>query len=220
MLKSFFKNLRIKLAPKENNSTVFTRIYDSNKWNSKESVSGKGSELNQTKLLIDELSKLIAERKIESMLDVPCGDFNWMQHVGLSGLTYIGADIVPDLIAQNSKKFENSENVSFQVIDLTADHLPTTDLLFVRDCLVHLSLENIHNAIKNIKESGSKYILTTTFPDYKTNYDIKTGSWRKINLQKAPFNFPEPILLINEKCPQGNGKFSDKSMALWNISDL
>ena len=95
---------------------------------------------------------------------------------------------------QNNKKFDNLDDVSFEVIDLTKDHLPSTDLLFVRDCLVHLSFENIHNAIKNIKESGSKYLLTTTFPDCKSNYDIKTGSWRKINLLKAPFHFPKPIV--------------------------
>ena len=28
------------------------------------------------------------------MLDVPCGDFRWMAHVDLSGIIYIGGDII------------------------------------------------------------------------------------------------------------------------------
>ena len=36
------------------------------------------------------------------------------------------------------------------------------------------------------------------------NKDIPTGSWRTINLCKAPFNFPEPCLSITENCSEEN----------------
>lgn len=213
---------KIKHTIKKNRDTkeVFTNIYKNNKWNSNESISGKGSELSQTEYLIEQLSELIEKLEVKTMLDVPCGDFNWMQHVNLSKTSYTGGDIVEDLIAQNKKKFSNKGNVDFRVIDLTKDSLPKMDLIFVRDCLVHLSIENIHSAIKNLKDSGSKYLLTTTFPSTEFNKDITTGSWRRINLQKEPFNFPAPELIINENCPQDGGKFDDKSMALWKIADI
>ena len=50
--------------------------------------------------------------------------------------------------------------------------------------------------------------------------DIVTGDWRPLNLQDKPFNFPSPILIINENCTEDGGEYSDKSMALWDISKL
>ena len=63
-------------------------------------------------------------------------------------------------------------------------------------------------------------MLTTTFPDCDENIDIVTGDWRIINLERAPFNFPKPIKMINEKCTEGNGTYSDKSLGLWPIDQL
>lgn len=102
---------------------------------------------------------------------------------------------------------------------MITDPLPQNDLIIVRDCLVHLSYKDIYNAIKNIKSSGSKYLLTTTFTNHDLNHDIVTGDWRAINLQK-PFNFSSPLLVINENCTQGSGEYSDKAMALWEIDKI
>ncbi|MCY4208388.1 MAG: hypothetical protein OXD29_10625 [Roseovarius sp.] len=85
---------------------VFTRIYKRNLWNSKESRSGPGSELQATKNLRHALPGLIKQYSVDRFLDVPCGDFNWMQHV-LPGLhvDYIGGDIVAPLIMNNQNKW-------------------------------------------------------------------------------------------------------------------
>jgi hypothetical protein len=65
---------------------VFTNIYDTRAWHSKESISGNGSELIQTEQIINELPVLLKKYNITSMLDIPCGDFNWMQHVNLDNV--------------------------------------------------------------------------------------------------------------------------------------
>ena len=62
--------------------------------------------------------------------------------------------------------------------------------------------------------------MTTTFTNYHNNFDIVTGDWRRLNLQEKPFNFPNPILVINENCTEGKGKYKDKSMALWEINKI
>lgn len=98
--------------------------------------------------------------------------------------------------------------------------MPKSDIVIIRDCLVHFSYEDIFNAIKNIKSSGSKYLLTTTFTNNHFNHDIVTGHWRRLNLLEKPFNFPSPILVINENCTEGNGESKDKSMALWEIDKI
>ena len=199
---------------------VFTKIYKSNHWTSIESISGKGSEINQTSNLINELNKLIIDFNITSILDIPCGDFNWMQKVNLENINYLGADIVEELINQNKFKYEQSEKLKFCVLNLISDPLPKCDLIIVRDCLVHLSNVDIKNAVQNIKLSGAKYLLSTTFVNHKRNHDIVTGNWRAINLQEKPYNFSIPVLIINENCTEDFGEYNDKSMALWEIGKL
>jgi hypothetical protein len=43
---------------------------------------------------------LLRQFEIHSLLDLPCGDFNWMQHVDLQGIKYTGGDIVEALVAR------------------------------------------------------------------------------------------------------------------------
>lgn len=208
------------LFPKKYTTQVFTNIYKTNYWNSAESHSGTGSELIQTEKLIFELSDLFKTYNIKSVLDIPCGDFKWMQKVDFDNIDYVGGDIVKDLIETNSRLYSRNDNYNFIVIDLISDPLPASDLIIVRDCLVHFSNFNIVKAMKNIKASGSKYLLTTTFPEHNLNQDISTGDWRPINLNKHPFNFAQPIVVINENCTEEGGIYNDKSLALWEIDKL
>jgi hypothetical protein len=200
--------------------TTFTEIYHSNLWKGKESLSGTGSDTAQTQVLIEELGNLLSLYDIKSILDVPCGDFNWMNRVKLAGATYVGGDIVNELIQANMESYKDNSNVRFDIIDIIKDELPKADLLFCRDCLVHLSYKEIFKAILNIKKSKSTYLLTTTFTNHPINYNITTGDWRTLNLERAPFNFPKPIHIINENCTEGNGEYKDKSLFLWEIKNL
>lgn len=138
----------------------FTEIYENNLWCSPESVSGGGSEMQNTKVIRKELPVLIQKFNIQSILDIPCGDYNWMKSVDLGNAFYIGADIVQPLVKRNKELYNN---IDFRLLDLTKDILPKVDLIFVRDCLGHLSNDNVLLALKNCKESGSKYLLATSF---------------------------------------------------------
>lgn len=218
-LLKWYKMIRAFKFTNKSVKDVFTEIYNTNHWKSLESISGTGSEISQTVVLVEGLETWLKSADIRSILDIPCGDFKWMKKVNLSKINYIGADIVEDLIKDNLEKYQDN-NITFKVLNLINDPLPNSDVIIVRDCLVHMSYENIFNAIKNIKLSGSKFLLTTTFVDYCSNYDIVTGDWRRLNLQKKPFNFPKPILIINEQCTEDNGIYRDKSMALWEIEKI
>jgi SAM-dependent methyltransferase len=198
---------------------TFTFIYNSNHWSGQRSISGNGSDFIQTETIRKQLPELILQIKIRTMLDLPCGDFNWMQTVDLKLDHYIGGDIVPELIEQNQKKYGNAKR-EFRVLDIIRDSLPTTDLIFCRDCFVHLSNEHILKALNNIKKSGTKYLLTTTFTECETNQDIITGDWRIIHLEKDPFCLPRPLLIISENCTEGNGTYADKSLGLWVVDDI
>lgn len=196
---------------------IFSEIYHDNKWEDRETLSGPGSNLEQTREIRSLFPEFIKELNVKSLLDVPCGDFFWMKMIELD-VEYIGGDIVPDLIEKNQTQYGSSHH-RFIRLNLIQDPLPRSDLILCRDCLVHLSFSHIFDSLKNIKASGSKYILTTTFINRERNEDIPTSSkWRPLNLQKPPFNFPLPVSLIDEKCPIEG--FEDKNLGLWEIKDI
>ncbi len=198
---------------------AFTWIYQRNKWGGTDSVSGQGSDAEQTRHVVSGLSGLIREKQIRSVLDIPCGDFHWMKNVELAGADYIGADIVRDIVEQNEKIYAR-EGLRFEHLDLMNDALPTVDLVFSRDCLVHFSYEDIFKALHNICAGDSKYLLTSTFVERAENTDIVTGQWRPLNLEVPPFSLPAPVALIDEECSQYNGSYRDKALGLWRIEDI
>jgi hypothetical protein len=198
---------------------LFTNYFNNNSWNGKESLSGPGSDYEQTKFLIPELNVLLKRLDIKTILDVPCGDFNWMKMVNLNDITYHGGDIVDKVVALNNKKYK-SDNISFSSIDIVNDLLPKYDMIMVRDCLVHLNTEEVFKALQNIKKSKSKYLLTTNFTwkHIENNKEIKTGDWRRINLEEHPYNFKRPEEIIIEGNIQSHDR--DKTMSLWLIKDI
>jgi hypothetical protein len=200
-------------------SEVFTGIYQERVWDEvqpEESVSGAGSSQFQTRELVQALPRLFSKYHIQSVLDIPCGDFNWMQRVVPGLPSYTGADIVSELIERNQRQYGN-ERVRFVQLNLLTDALPAADLILCRDCLVHFSFEHVRKALDTIRQSDCTYLLTTTFPGQEINEDIVTGGWRPLNFERAPFHFPPPLEIINEQCTEMNGIFGDKSLALWKI---
>jgi len=198
---------------------IFRRIYRENHWGDPWSVSGPGSSLAATEYIRKEISQLIHDLELRTILDIPCGDHLWINYVTLGACKYIGADIVEELVKRNSQRYA-SKDKQFLVLDITKAPLPRADLVLCRDCLVHLSFKAISRALRNIKSSGSKYILTTTFTNRATNDDTRTGGWRVLNLNAEPFNFPQPILVINENCKEGGGVWRDKSLGLWLVDSM
>jgi hypothetical protein len=196
----------------------FDYIFDTNLWGDDHSRSGVGSTLPETEAFRREIPLLLRDLGARSLLDVPCGDFGWLSLTEL-GVDYIGADIVEALVAQNTSRYA-SEQRRFVRLDLTADPLPQADVVLCRDCLVHLSYANIRRALDNVKRSGAKYLLVTSFPEAKSNRDIEDGDWRLLNFQLAPFCFPAPTRTIIENCIEAGGAYRDKSLCLWPVADL
>ncbi len=196
---------------------VFTQIYKTGGWRSRESASGPGSTIQVTATVRKLIPDLIKRYNINTLLDIPCGDFNWMKEVDLSEIRYIGADLVADLISENERNYPVS-NICFTQLDLIQDSLPTADLILTRDCLVHLSFDDGKAALENIRNSKSTWLLTTTFPAIETNKEIKTGDFRKINLRKEPFNFPPPKEIYSENHEIATNP--NKCLGLWRIEDL
>jgi hypothetical protein len=198
---------------------AFRHAWRTNFWSGPESHSGQGSSLDQTTRIREALPALLERHAVRTLLDLPCGDCHWISTIPLSGVTYLGGDLLPEVVERNRERFADSGR-RFLQLDLTHSPLPGADLLLCRDALVHLSFADIAAAVRNICASTIGYLLATTFPAETLNQDITTGDWRPLNLEREPFNFPEPLELLNEGCTEGDGRFSDKSLGLWRIADL
>lgn len=192
----------------------FTLIYEKNLWNESSSASGPGATLVATESVRSALPDIFKEFKIRSVLDIPCGDFNWMRHVSMEDIDYTGADIVDALIEKNNQRFASAHR-RFQVLDIIDDPLPKVDVIICRDGLVHLTDREIKKAVQNMQRSGSKYLLTTSFPGKGYNTKLGNERWRALNFEKAPFNFPKPLTRITEK--EAPCQYGEKNLSLWLI---
>ena len=136
-------------------------------------------------------------------------------------MPYTGVDVVPELIDDLRRRpARGGISRNYLLADITRDPLPRADAILCRDCLVHLSFANIAAAIANFRRSGSEWLVTTTFPELRTNIDCEDGDWRALNLALAPFNWGPAVHLLVEGCTEGDGGWADKSLAAWRLADL
>jgi SAM-dependent methyltransferase len=195
---------------------VFKSKYLRNAWEDEETVSGPGSTLKYTESIRSTLPELLRKHSIGTFLDAPCGDYNWFRYVAREpGFSYVGGDIVPDLIDRNQALFGTPET-RFIELDITKDPLPCADLWMCRDCLFHFSNRDVFRVLANLLQSNIRLFLATTHTDCIKNTDVATGSFRLLNLKLDPFRLGEPIAEIDDWI-EGSPK---RTIALWRTEDL
>jgi len=192
---------------------LFTGYFRENVWGDPESVSGSGSSLAGSAMLREALPPLLRELGIRSLLDIPCGDFAWMQHLDLEGITYTGADIVNEMVTDLQLRF-GVPGRRFIRLDLISDDIPAGfDAIMVRDLFLHLPNAMVHRAIEAIRSSGAKWMLASTYTDVAVNEDIMLGHHRFVDLTLPPFGLPVPFRLLDD--PDIDRE--DKQLGVWRI---
>jgi hypothetical protein len=205
----------------------FTRIYDKKLWlkvapaiNADKSLSGYGSTLESTKVLRHALEGFLSQIEARRLLDIPCGDFNWMRAVQFPpGMEYIGGDVVPPLIARLKACYGRGDTASrrlFRVFDITKDEFDPADVWLCKDCIQHLSNRDIIAALRNFCNSSVEFALISNHTDVKENIDIPTGHFRHVDLTLPPFNLPEPLL----KLPDSPIDRERRYIGVWRRRDL
>ncbi len=189
------------------NKKVFTAIYKSNHWAQSDnlsgeivSVSGPGSNLNKEGFLNlkNNFDKIINEFEIKSILDMPCGDFLWLNEVIKNkNIDYLGIDIVDELINENKIKYKK-ENTNFECRDIV-EFFPSNqfDLILIRDLFIHLKNSDIIKILNNLKKMDFKYLAVNSNTNDQ-NIDINIGQHRKVNILIEPFNIKKPFISIND----------------------
>ena len=187
---------------------VFNSIYKSNHWVQVDdtlpkqniSVSGHGSNTGteQFKNLEKNFNNFFKEYKIKSILDMPCGDFLWINEIIKNkDIEYLGIDIVNDLIEKNKIKYLNNK-INFETHDIV--NFKTSklfDLIIIRDLFIHLDLDDIKKILKNLSEINFKYIALNSYENI-INEDVLIGKHRKINLLEKPFSLKKPFFSFKD----------------------
>jgi hypothetical protein len=194
----------------------FSAIYQNRVWLNDRvqgSLSGLGSELDKTKSVRLHLQSLLAHLNTKTLLDIGCGDFNWMRELTLN-CNYIGVDCVQHVIDENNAIYGRPGRI-FSALDATTDPLPRADTVLCREVLFHLSFKDISALIRNVRASGASTLIVTTDADTDFNADIWSGDFRMLNLHKAPFHFRPPDLSIPD-----DGVMPGRTLGVWNLSQL
>jgi SAM-dependent methyltransferase len=204
---------------------IFKYIFFSGYWSDynsgvSKSVSGKGSNYDNTLYLKNELKTFFREKKIKKILDIGCGDFNWMSNLlkDIAYESYLGVDIVKNLVDDNSEKY-GSKKVKFLCHDIVSeniDFIDEFDFILVRHVFIHLKNSNIIKVLNKIKKINFKYLAITSDPYRYSNVDLKTeGRYRDINLIIEPFNLSVPSEIIKESAP---GVLNNVDLNIYNNS--
>ena len=200
-------------------AAIFAEIYRLRSWGDGESPSGPGSGLSRTESIRADLAVLVRSLGVRSLLDAGCGDFHWMQAADLGLASYLGVDIVGEVVSACDARHAR-QGYEFACLDITRDPLPRVDLILCRDVLPHLSYADVFRALERFVESGSTWLLTNTFIERAANTDIATGDWRPLNLERAPFSLPAPSLVLDERCEHTGGIYRDKRLSLWELANI
>lgn len=170
-------------------SRVFQKIYTQNRWLF---GSGEGSLPAVAKPYREFLQQFLREKKIQSVVDIGCGDWQFSRLIDWNGIQYLGLDAVPEVIQENQRRF-SSESISFAVMNVVEETSPPADLVLVKDVFQHWPNDAIKAWLPNVK--SYHYALITNDADERTNVDIAFGEHRAVDIALPPFNFPvEPVL--------------------------
>jgi SAM-dependent methyltransferase len=162
-----------------NSAEVFSDIYAKKQWGDEEDqkfTSGSGSRAAYASPYCELIDSFIRKHKIKTVVDLGCGDFRVGRGIARPEISYIGVDVVQDLIAHNARTF-GADHIRFQVADLTSGALPDGDLCLIRQVLQHLSNNEILMALERC-EKYPYIVITEHLPNgrrIKPNLDKPHG---------------------------------------------
>lgn len=163
----------------------FDDIYATNAWGC---GSGEGSLPIHTKGYVSFLEDFVLRQKIESIVDVGCGDWQFSKNIHWGDIRYDGFDVASSVIAAN-QQFYSTDKVRFHLYSGDPNELPSADLLVAKDVLQHLSNEFIHSFLPHLSRFKFALLTNCVNPRVPTiNQDIEAGDFRYLDLRLPPFN--------------------------------
>jgi len=163
--------------------------------------SGPGSLHAVNRPFIDFLTNFIHNNDVHSIVDFGCGDWQYMKSVDLSGVRYLGLDVVDDVLSMVRKRHGRS-NISFARTPENLADIPEGDLIIFKDVLIHLGNSYVAQLL-NLARWKFRFVLSInnySAEPLQYNTDIEHGGFRPLDIGRAPFGFPCATVLSTEFC--------------------
>jgi len=171
---------------------AFSEVYSESRWGKSENgepSSGLGSILETTYIYRVFLQNFLHENRIQSVVDIGCGDWEFSKVLDWKDIEYDGYEVVPYLVQRNNALYANS-HIRFHYGDGTVTYLPPADLLICKDVLQHLPNEDVQVFLTQF--SKFKYCIIVndleSEMDVQINSKISRGGFHPLDITQAPFN--------------------------------
>lgn len=169
---------------------IFTGIYEREYWGSNNQTykgsSGSGSSVEFNREYIPWLRNFIQEHRIQSVVDIGCGDFRCGPAIydGLD-VTYTGFDVYEPMI-QSLQQYSTPTR-QFRVQDCFANRaLPQADMCILKDVLQHWTTAEIYDFMDFLTTQYKTILICNCSRQKKNNKDIKTGKHRQLSSAFLP----------------------------------
>ena len=124
--------------------------------------------------------------------------FNLMKHFEFKNISYLGIDIVPNVIQKNIETYA-TQTINFDCQSITDYQVDSEfDLVLIKDVLQHLSSTNITKILQNTKHC--KCVIVTNDYSVDNNNEISDGEYSSIDLLQSPYNLIGSYIFEWQSC--------------------
>lgn len=173
-----------------------------------ETRDGPLADLAATRALRAELSDWLKKNGVRRLVDAGCGSFHWLAHADLDMLeSYVGCDILPEVIDANQRLQGHRGNVLFALKDVVSAPLPACDAILCRNLLFLMPAADGLAAIANFRASGARWLIASTWPG---STEADSGEIETLtDLGIAATGLDEPVAMLADT--------PGMSMGIWSL---
>ena len=183
---------------------LFTKIYETCEWgnNKNESyrgTSGGGSDVSYNiDTYVPFLKDFIKNNKIESVIDLGCGDFRCGNHIYKNlDINYHGYDAYLGVV-ENNKNTHPQYNFTHLDFYNKKENIISGDLCILKDVIQHWELSEIYNFLDYLVESKKfKYIILCNCCNQRKDDPENVGRSMPLSANYLPLKKYNPSILYN-----------------------
>jgi Methyltransferase domain len=127
------------------------------------------------------------------VVDIGCGDFSVGVRLVDLAQSYIGCDVVQELIARNREMFAR-DNLEFRWLDAITEPLPPGDVVVLRQVLQHLRNDQIKSIITKLGQYRT-WIICDHLPlgEFTPNLDKVMDGWTRLPFDSGVVLLEKPF---------------------------
>lgn len=178
-----------------NHVAIFTSLYEQREWGD---GSGQGSTIDfNEEEYIPFLRNYINEKRIKSIVDIGCGDWQCgpALYFGLPTLvSYTGYDAYEGVIKNNQNRYGN-ECFKFIHTDIQTTALQDAELCILKDVLQHWTNKEITTVMDRLVQQYPRILICNCATG--SNNDLaQTGQWRPLTCKLPPLSKYNPKVVL------------------------